>query len=166
VTIDDDTLYPSNFLQRLIDAYERHRCIVAFSGRKVVKDFNGKLKAYQHWQKIMPPEDVDMMNFPIGNDGVLYRPEFFTRRIFDPIVLEICPYADDIWFRCNSWLKQVRACILGTSARMLPQIKGNNRNALWKINQFKNDQQIQATADYMGLQFLKNGSIAVGCNPC
>jgi hypothetical protein len=158
VTIDDDTLYPPDFLERLLDAFERHHCIVAFSGRRMLVDQDTGPAPYEEWPRIEPPENTNLLNFPIGKDGILYCPAFFTRQVFDPIATTLSPNNDDIWFRCNSWLKNVPVCILGNGRNLFPVIRGHRRHGLWKTNRIHNDNQLQAVASYLNLKWSWNSS--------
>jgi ADP-heptose:LPS heptosyltransferase len=155
ITVDDDTFYPPDFLQRLLRAYERHSCIVAFSGKKVAWDASGRLRPYSRWPRRFSAESNDIINFPIGKDGVLYRPEFFTERIFDSKALTLAPYADDVWFRCHSWREMMPACILGTGKGLFPQVEGGSPGLLEAWNCRRNDPQLQAVARYLDIQFLR-----------
>ena len=166
VTIDDDTFYPPDFLERLVAAYETHRCIIAFAVKKIAWDSSGKIKPSRAWPIIHPPGDIDMRNFPIGKDGVLYRPEYFTKNVFDPKAIEICPYADDIWFRCNSWLNRVPVYALG-AANFFTEIAEHRRYSLrrkWNIS--RNDHQLLAVSQYLGIQFKENTVSAVTSQSC
>jgi hypothetical protein len=154
VTVDDDTLYPPDFLEQLISAYERHRCIIAFAGRKVTRNSQGHLAPYADWPKLLPPENVDILNFPIGQSGVLYRPEFFTERVFDIKAMQLAECGDDIWYRGNTWLNEVRACIIGLGSSVYFPMVQRHPESLWKINRSYNDVQIQAVAHYLNLPFL------------
>jgi hypothetical protein len=150
VTIDDDTLYPTWFLERLVAGYHRHRCIVAYRGRRVAHDALGRLAPYQEWPWLQPPETVTPLNYPIGQSGILYHPQFFTKRVFDPAAIELSPSADEPWFYANVRIKEIPVCVFGTSFPMLK--KYNSKECLWAMNRARNDGQLAAVCRHLKIE--------------
>ena len=151
VTVDDDTIYPPHFLERMVLAFQNHQCIIAFSGRRITFNKEGGVIPYRRWPKLVNGQSKDILNFPIGKDGVLYHHRFFTDRVFDDAALTLCPTADDIWFRCNTWIKQVPACILGVDpGPYFPDIRFG-AGGLWKTNARSNTECFRRVARHLKL---------------
>jgi len=114
VTVDDDTLYPSYFLEQLYESYLRHDCVIAFRGRYISLGSDG-IASYDKWKwGEMTPS---LNNLPTGKDGVFYSTKFFTA---DFLKLEdaqrIAPTADDLWIKWHCALNGVPAVILNPEA--------------------------------------------------
>lgn len=105
VTADDDTIYPSFWLDELFRAYLKHRAIVAPRCRHM-RVVGGVPRPYDEWKWAddgkgdpVKPEYKDILTFATGKDGVLYDPAFFTEDVFDPKLIEIAPTCDDMVFK-------------------------------------------------------------------
>lgn len=100
VTIDDDTVYPSFFLERLWKAYFKNPESVHFyRGHTMHFHPDGSPTAYTSWMKT-PAKGCSMYNFPTGVGGILYPPGTFTTDVLNPdSFMDIAPTADDVWFR-------------------------------------------------------------------
>ncbi len=100
VTVDDDTLYDYDVLDHLITAYLLspkmiHCCRV----HRMLFDNHGHLLPYKKWEWNCSKEGPDKTYFITGVGGVLYPPHSLDDEVFNDVVfLDICPYADDVWF--------------------------------------------------------------------
>lgn len=108
VTADDDIIYPEYWLDSLYKAFLKNKCVICFRARKMLFDDKNNLKPYLTWPKL---DDLDnrkeLFLCPIGSYGVLYSPDFFDKRIFDPVLSKICPSRCDIWFLVSALANQV-----------------------------------------------------------
>lgn len=100
VTADDDTLYPADWLRRLLNLAERHPGVVcALRARRMARAADGSLLPYLRWPRWdgeVPHRDC----FPTGKDGVLYPPGALDPRVDDVEALaRLAPSNDDIWFK-------------------------------------------------------------------
>ena len=114
VTVDDDTLYPPEFLRVLLETHQAHDCVVAFRGRAMVLEA-AEIASYPSWG--IGLDYPSMSNLPTGKDGVLYSTRFFTRefvRLDDAIAL--APTADDLWIKWQCGLNGVPAIVLNPIA--------------------------------------------------
>ncbi len=114
VTVDDDTLYPPEFLRVLLETYQTHDCVVAFRGRAMALE-DAEIATYPTWG--IGLDYPSMSNLPTGKDGVLYSTRFFTRdfvRLDDAIAL--APTADDLWIKWQCGLNGVPAIVLNPIA--------------------------------------------------
>ena len=119
VTVDDDTLYPYDMLERLVEAYLRDpHCIYFNRGNLMRMDASGMPLPYEQWGKL--PDNVlqehnataqamrkkSHLAFPTGAGGVLYPPHSLHRDVTDDaLFMRLCPGADDLWFKMMA-LKQ------------------------------------------------------------
>ena len=111
VTADDDSLYPSDWLQKLYDSYKEYNCIVGYRGR-VMSFQDNKLLPYQNWEKTVISKS-SIFNLPTGKDGVLYSPFFLHPAVCDiDKAVKYAPKADDLWLKVHSLLNGVENVIL------------------------------------------------------
>lgn len=114
ITVDDDTLYPEYFMQRLYDEYLRHNCIIAFRGRHIELN-EGVLTNYDKWT--WGQEHPSLNNLPTGKDGILYSTKFFTRDFLNLTEAQrIAPTADDLWIKWHCALNGVPSIVLNPEA--------------------------------------------------
>ena len=100
VTADDDTLYPRDWLARLLVLHAKHPdAVCALSAHRMRIGTDGCLLPYLRW----PAWDGDAPShecFPTGKDGVLYPPNSLDPRVADEdALLALAPTNDDIWFK-------------------------------------------------------------------
>merc|ERR1711871_1773819 len=68
-------------------------------GLEVVSSFDGCT-----WP-VVQNKKSELLSIPDGTGGVLYRPRFFHEVVFDPDLIELTKYNDDIAFRLASLVK-------------------------------------------------------------
>ena len=101
-TADDDTLYPPDWLSRLVEHYDRHRCIICYRGHRMVRDQKGFVR-YRRWMTSGLTDNPDVHILPTGKDGILYDSSFFHPAVLNhQAALSLAPTADDIWFRWHT----------------------------------------------------------------
>lgn len=100
ITIDDDVIYPNDLVENLFNAHlDNPDSICASRIHKIVLGKNGKPVDYQNWEWGKAVEGTSPLNFLTGVGGVLYPPHSLAEDVFDESVfLDICKYADDVWF--------------------------------------------------------------------
>lgn len=155
ITVDDDTIYPPNFVKRLYKLYCKYKCIIAFRGRKITLNNKNKIKPYNQWIKKMNNNNLDLLNFATGKDGVLYHPSFFTEEIFNKVYLNICPTGDDIWFKFNTYINKIPVLLIHGTFRQTfrKSINIKKTETLFHINKYKNDEQINNVVNYLNILF-------------
>ncbi|MBU2984942.1 glycosyltransferase family 2 protein [Saccharophagus degradans] len=111
VTCDDDVMYPTDWLRRLVDAHIAFpNCIVAHECREINYDEQGKLQPYSQWNSAAP-NSSKANTLAIGYGGVLYPPKALPVQVLDRAEYDrLAPRADDLWFKAMSLLNgtQVR----------------------------------------------------------
>lgn len=113
ITVDDDTLYPTNFVQRMIDAVQKYDCVVAMRGRRIALKGH-KVVPYRSWQKnshqLTTPS---LLNVGTGKDGIAYKKSYLDNRVLDiKHALRYAPTADDLWLKAHALLNGVPTVIL------------------------------------------------------
>lgn len=152
VTTDDDFMYPLNHLDRLYKAWLKdpnhiHCCRAHFMG------FSGEgdLLPYNEWENDLSYPEPSALVFPTGCAGILYFPGCFDTDVSDEkLFLELCPSADDIWFKYMSLLKGVKCKVLEPppSYARIEAIPGLSGDCLWDVNFTENDIQLGNVSRY------------------
>lgn len=127
VTADDDTLYPPDWLCRLVAAQERFGCVVGFRGRQLVLE-GGLPAPYRGWitddKSLLEPS---LRTVPTGKDGICYRLSQLDHRVRDlQTALRIAGHADDLWFKVHCLLTGTPAVLLHHSlSQEFPELRGD-----------------------------------------
>ena len=100
VTIDDDIIYKYDFLEILLESYmSSPNYIWAYRVHRISLDNEGKPFPYMKWKWGVEDLAPSPLNFLTGVGGVLYPPASLADEVLDEnTFLDICKYADDIWF--------------------------------------------------------------------
>ena len=153
VTCDDDAMYPKWFLQNLYRSYQQHPdCISAYRCRLMRKTSARQLAPYNHWQFATNKRACYEL-FHTGSGGALFPPGALNEKTSHRIFMQLCPSADDVWFKAMSLLNQTKTVMVNDKSMEFPQItiQGSQQNALWKANVEKNDEQIKKVFDHFDL---------------
>lgn len=156
ITVDDDSLYNIDVIDRLYRSYlTDKRCVHCLTGSEIAIN-NGIIESYSKWK----PLSVNAYGKQIlttGVGGVLYPPHIFTEEIFNEgVFLSICPTADDIWFKAMELLAGVKvkraevhnasgAEFLTNEASQIVNLNSNN------VGGGQNDVQIKAVFEKYGI---------------
>jgi len=106
ITIDDDCLYHFDLIENLVNAYRKNPKMIYCTRMHRMKFINrSKLDKYKKWIWNYEDFDTSPLNFPTGVGGVLYPPNCFNNEVFNEnVFLDICKYADDVWFKAMALL--------------------------------------------------------------
>lgn len=112
ITVDDDLIYDYDLLEHLIVAYlQNPQNIYCHRMHKIKLDKSNKyILPYFKWE--WESEDLEASNlvFPTGGGGILYPPHCFDEEVTnEKVFLDICKYADDIWFKAMALKKGTKA---------------------------------------------------------
>lgn len=136
ITVDDDTLYPENWLFDLMKTYIEHpNCVCCYRAHKMVLD-GEKIAPYSEWIGLSPDEvGPDLLLVPIGVGGVLYPPKYFDNVDFDfEKIKELCPTADDLWLKALGIVNGYKAIKVYPNSKEWFTIISSQKQALMKIN--------------------------------
>jgi len=158
ITIDDDCLYYFDLIENLVNSYKKNPNLISCARMHQMKLINNNtFEKYEKWLMKCEFFDISPLNFPTGVGGVLYPPHCFNEEIFNEnIFMNICKYADDVWFKAMALLNNV------SSKKIYTHNKNGedyflNKNiqdiGLFKMNIYKgmNDIQLKSTFDKYNL---------------
>lgn len=158
ITIDDDTIYPKDMIERLLGESERYpKCVISNRARTIKILKSGALCPYRNWSYINEDLESSMLTFPVGVGGVLYSPYLLDPECTnDSLFMKLAPDADDVWFKAMSLLSGVECRKVADKRDFFehyPSIPGSQHNALTKSNLMEggNDLQIRNVFDYFDL---------------
>jgi len=155
VTCDDDLMYPTNWLERLLTEHARYpKDIIAHECRTIAYGPDGELQAYQYWQA-EKPGGSQANTLAIGYGGTLYPAKSFDSEVLNTErYTALAPKADDLWFKAMAIRNntQVRRS-LNPKPRPIP-IARSQAKALGDTNIKKdgNRTQWQALLDHYPLK--------------
>lgn len=113
VTVDDDMIYPPNFLRLLYESHQKYpKDIISNHVREIRFDAEGTPLPYVQWPhvKIQPQDATFLMQ--LGVFGVWYPPGTLHADVTNVELLKVlAPKADDLWFKAM-------AMLAGTSIRL------------------------------------------------
>lgn len=170
ITIDDDVLYPADWLAGLRDAASTFDDDVLFyRGRTIRRDHLGNFLPYTEWPLITHDNSrLDVL--PTGVGGVLYR-----RTALQAIAekgtgfRELAPNADDLWFRLCTIERNIKARQIAPTAANFPITPFSEENALLVENMADggNDSKLARIAPLFRLESLYGESTlpATECPP-
>lgn len=160
VLIDDDIIYDSRLIERLVNGQKKNpHCVIANYGHIMQWDKNGNLSPYLEWSHRRRLVNTRQNDFFFGSGGGTLFPPHSLRgaNIMLDKLMEICPTADDVWLnaiiRVNGWgIVPVRAY------NSCPTWENKNNVQLKSINvdNSQNDVQIQKVREFCLSQYKKD----------
>ncbi|MDR0605344.1 MAG: glycosyltransferase family 2 protein [Bacteroidales bacterium] len=110
ITVDDDYIYPADFVERLINMHRQYpNCVCYYIGSRITIDKKGKPKPYCKWEHSDKEYIPSLMNFATGAGGILYPPHCFHNDITNTsLFMKYTPKADDIWFKIMTFRKNIK----------------------------------------------------------
>ena len=137
LTIDDDNIYPPNYLEVMYSEYNSHKdCIIAGHG-KIIKGLK-----YTEW--LGPKTGIHKNNyFFCGNPGTLFNTELLPAEIFDlEKILKYSPTSSEMWL--NFYLKYLKIPVYFINKRLFtysfpfPMVEGSQTVSLQKYHRTNN----------------------------
>ncbi len=160
LTIDDDLLFPSYYLNNIYECYLRHpgKVIASFGFRYVWDDSFGYIKYIP--QQIQPDESGHNLFLGTGG-GTLFNTSWLKNIDELDVILDLCPTADDIYF--NSLIKRNGLAITFYKNAPLLSITSENSS---KLVDYNGDITDPDSVNGMQLKNIVNYCIdKFGCNP-
>ena len=157
ITVDDDTLYPEDWLVELVKTYQSNRDkVCCYRAHKMTLE-NGHIGSYSSWVGLSPDEvGPSRLLVPIGVGGVLYPPHYFDAVEFDfSLIREMCPTADDLWLKAIGLKNGYEAVKVYPNSKEWFTIKSSQRESLMQSNVGKNlnDVSMKNLEAYFGFKF-------------
>lgn len=154
VTLDDDTLYPEDHIQRLLEGEKRHPgCIVAARTHIMGFSADGSVADYLDWEQEQDRiiDSPSRVLVPTGVGGVLYPPGCLDGDVFDSeAIRELCLHADDMWLKIMSALAGTEVVDIGGGFELL-HAEGTQESGLYHENKDAggNDRQLSAIIEFL-----------------
>lgn len=142
ITVDDDLIYEVNMLENLIVPFLQNPSVIYCNrAHKMIPDGNGKLLPYSSWGWETPET---------GGGGALYPPHSLDEEVKNEAVyMDICQFADDVWFKAMSLKKGTPVCRVETyhangNEFLFDEEVQDMALAKQNVYQSMNDKQIEA----------------------
>lgn len=149
ITVDDDTLYPGDWLEKLLAAHQLHPdAVVCYRGTRM-QVVGGTLAPYNAWPEYTTRCKPSYQLFAQGCEGILYppgtlHPEVLNRAVF----MDIAPTADDVWFKAMALYNRVPHVKITEKHQDFPRVRGSQAEgqSLHHVNNIlgHNDHQVAA----------------------
>jgi len=160
ITVDDDVLYPSDWLQCLRDAaLAGGSDVLCYHARRIRVDGAGAFAPYVDWE-LVQHTDAGYDILPLGVYGVLYRKEAVDAIRNKGLAFRAAPNIDDLWFRFCTIERGIMARrIVAPLARYAP-VPFTGRTAIYPGNVFGggNDRKLALIAPLFDLTPLRRES--------
>lgn len=156
ITADDDIHYPSDWVRSIVTAYRPDtRMTVCRRAHMAAVGSDGVTLPYQQWpHAVVDPGDRGRgyALFPTGVGGVLYPPGIFDAEVLrQDIFLDLCPYADDLWFFWMGLIGQIERCRAGTNHKFIAWPSTQEGGLLNdNLHLGRNDRQVSALEQRYG----------------
>lgn len=147
ITVDDDTMYPTWFAQKLLNAADADPdCVIAYRAHDIAVSSTG-IEPYRRWKAVYTKEPSHR-HFATGVSGVLYPPsvvDYVAQR--GTAFLEVAPMADDVWLNLCALRSGHKVRQVFPHPRAFSIVPGSQRTALVRRNLHLggNDEQIAAS---------------------
>lgn len=154
VTIDDDLIYSSHFLEDLLKAHEAHpKAVLCNYIRQIKQDNTGNLLSYNTWPITTNPGNKPFF-FGTGG-GTLFPPHsLFIDVTNKDLFWRITPLSDDIWLNFMVRLNHTELRFVEAYRELFPvTIEDDISLSASNVVEGKNDTQIQAMIDHYGNVF-------------
>ena len=158
VTIDDDIIYPYDMLENLLNAHlESPNCICANWIHEIPADLAENYVSLLEWPIIRDVDTEGGRYFFEGFGGVLYPSHSFDKEVLNEgVYLDICKYADDVWFNAMSLKAGTKVRYAWPRLGLIPLAVNNDVQAfaLKNVNSkgmVLNDIQIKTVFEKYGL---------------
>ncbi|MEC4028769.1 hypothetical protein [Myroides odoratimimus] len=145
ITLDDDIIYPSFLLRKLLETSEKHpKSICCLRGYEVLHNEFGVLLPYKKWNIIRGSYGPALDFFHTSGGGTLYKVNFFDEEVFNEKVFsKHCLYADDVWLNVMAQFKRTSTVKVDYYSNLLPVMwNGKFRLSSNNVNSGGNDEQL------------------------
>ena len=117
VTVDDDLLYESNLLEKLVRSHESNPdAIHANRAHRITANPDGTHRKYTEWKHCIGKTDGCFRNFLTSGGGTLFSPHSLHEDVSNErFFMEIAPSADDIWFWAMAVLRGTKIYVVENS---------------------------------------------------
>ncbi|MBO5539820.1 MAG: hypothetical protein J5980_02620 [Muribaculaceae bacterium] len=153
ITVDDDVIYNYDLIENLVSSYKLHPNCICANRTRLITTKNGVFEPYSNW-KYSNESIISSHLLPIGVGGVLYPPNCFHGDITnEELFLQLCPTADDLWFKAMTILAGYKTYRAPTHEPIFYSNESVQDSSLMKLNVMggNNDRQIQLLNEHYNL---------------
>jgi hypothetical protein len=161
ITIDDDVIYPTDIISKLMNSINSIDAVIAHRGREI-KLTGENIDLYKSFQT--PSKKCSYKNIGTGKNGIAYRLGYFPEEPKDFIGQILAPTADDIWCKWVTAKYCIPTIILEPAAAYDPsldfkEINPKDKNGLFHVYNARgtNDEAIANLEAYFS---YRGGSVA------
>lgn len=158
ITVDDDCIYPSDFIKNLIIASKNNPQTVCCYRSKQIAFDNKKLLPYNSWVggdkfSLKPRSDL----IAIGCGGVLYPKYFFKEKDIETTdFYDVAPQTDDLWLKVLAMKNGYKIMQVVKNYKGWIAVKNTKNTALYisNVGENKNDYYLNKLLEYYDLDIL------------
>jgi hypothetical protein len=152
ITVDDDTYYPQNLIQSLIDMHTKNPNAICANRVHKMTFNNINIKPYRKWFHNFSSSEVPShLLLPTGVGGVLYPPNSLHKDVFNvDLIKKLCMNADDLWLKIASIRNNTKVVTNNTFTRDFITVGNTQKVNLVKNNSQGggNDEQLKSLCEY------------------
>lgn len=137
VIADDDTLYPQDWLEKMIaTANENKQCVICYRAAKMKLDESNRPVDGKEWDTLsLDFKGPSYLLSATGVGGVFYPKGFFEdMKVDSEKIISIAPTSDDYWLKVLSLYKKYRTVKVKKNSTEWFTIKGSQKTSLTSIN--------------------------------
>jgi hypothetical protein len=149
ITVDDDVIYPSDFVEVLVaESNSYPNTVICNHAHKIRFRVDGNLESYKHWELSTKSSISSFSIFPVGAGGVYYPVGCFDPRVDnESLFLSLVPTADDVWFKVMTTVNNIKSKKVNDnrvySERFIPITRGQSIALFYdNLGGGENDNQI------------------------
>lgn len=147
--IDDDIYYPSDIIQKSLDAFNKYpHSVICNYGYKIKYSNTVGMLPYREWEHKYNATNDPNLFFGSGG-GTLFIPSNMYKDLCDvKTACRLCPLADDIWLNAMARLSGCNIILL-KNGNILPVYNRNNIKLMSEnLNNNQNDCQLSSVIKY------------------
>ncbi len=158
VTADDDVVYPTWWLEGLVEAYERDSSVINCYRAHVFAFMDGKPAPYRLWESCKTTEPR-FENFGTGVSGCIYPVPYLTHlKEAGSEFIELCSRQDDIWLHVNALRAGYKVKQISRLSYNFPVLPNTQAKSLSKVNvgSDRNDDAITRNYSEAELEMIRS----------
>lgn len=158
ITVDDDALYPKNFVKKMIDVHLKYpKDVCCYRAHEITFDSDNNIKPYIEWNRksIKGYYKSTHCILATGVGGILYPPSSLPREVLNKhIFMKLAPYSDDLWLKTMCILNDTKIRRVTKHSKNWVLIDGTQNTKLCRYNVADggNDRQFTKLLDYYKLK--------------
>jgi len=159
ITVDDDLYYDQDLIENLVNLKVKYpNCIPTNRCHKITFSESGNIQPYSKWEHNSTILQPSFLLVPTGGFGTMYLNKQldinFSNRL---IIQDLIPYADDLWMKVQSLLKETKIVTNQKYNKDPITVKSSQLEKLVTKNVFDggNDLQLRKVLDYFNLGNLE-----------